>query len=130
MKKSTLVAFWAIPAWQLGGIFVLAMVCCCEQVATQAQPPAPPFLAGSDWPMYRHDPALSATSPIQGGLAEAPEVAWFLDLGGPNVPSESVIVGDVTGDGRDDFLTLSADSVSCRDMRGELLWTLDDVLNP
>src|SRR5262249_1116311 len=64
---------------------------------------------GSDWPMDRHDPALSAGSPIKGGMAEAPRVAWTIDLGGPKVPAESVVVRDVTGDGRDDFLTLSSD---------------------
>ncbi|HZY84296.1 MAG TPA: hypothetical protein VFE78_05670, partial [Gemmataceae bacterium] len=28
--------------------------------AAEEKPPAPAFLAGSNWPMYRHDPALSA----------------------------------------------------------------------
>jgi len=98
--------------------------------AADEKPPAPAFVAGSDWPMYRHDPALSAVSPLRGGLAEAPRVAWSLDLGGPHVPSESVVVRDVTGDGRDEFLTLTADSVACRDNRGRLLWKLDNFLNP
>src|SRR5262245_54091860 len=91
---------------------------------------APAFQAGSDWPTYRYDPALTAASPLRGGLAEAPRVAWSLDLGGPHVPSESVVVRDVTGDGRDEFLTLTADSVTCRDGRGRLLWKLDNFLNP
>jgi hypothetical protein len=91
---------------------------------------SPAFLAGSDWPMYRHDPALSAASPLRGGLAEAPRLAWSLDLGGPHVPAESVVVCDVTGDGRDEFLTLTADAVACRDNRGRLLWKLDNFLNP
>jgi hypothetical protein len=99
-------------------------------VAAEDKLPAPPFQAGSDWPMYRHDPALTAASPIRGGLAEAPRVAWSLELGGPHVPSESVVVRDVTGDGRDEFLTLAADSVACRDNRGRLLWKLDNFLNP
>src|SRR5438046_732958 len=98
--------------------------------AAEEQLPAPAFLAGSDWPMYRHDPALTAAFPIRVGLAEAPRVAWSLDLGGPHVPSESVVVRDVTGDGRDEFLTLTADAVACRDNRGQLLWKLDNFLNP
>jgi hypothetical protein len=113
--------------------FVQATVCGGAAglvAASEEKPPAPAFLAGSDWPMYRHDPALSAASPLRGGLAEAPRVAWSLDLGGPHVPSESVVVRDVTGDGRDEFLTLSADSVTCRDNRGRLLWKLDTFLNP
>src|SRR5262245_24759551 len=91
---------------------------------------APAFQAGSDWPTYRYDPALTAASPLRGGLADAPRVAWSLELGGPHVPSESVVVRDVTGDGRDEFLTLSADSVTCRDSRGRLLWKLDNFLSP
>jgi hypothetical protein len=97
--------------------------------AAEEKLPASPFLAGSDWPMYRHDPALSAASPIRGGLADTPRVAWSLDLGGPHLPSESVVVRDVTGDGRDEFLTLTADSVTCRDNRGRRLWKLDNFLN-
>src|SRR5262245_30973415 len=77
--------------------------------AAEEKPSAPAFLAGSDWPMYRHDSALSATSPIRGGLAEAPRVAWSLDLGGPRVPSEAVVVRDVTGDGRPKVLVAAED---------------------
>lgn len=99
-------------------------------VAAEEKLPARSFLAGSDWPMYRHDPALSAESPLRGGLAEVPSVEWTLDLGGPHVPSESVVVRGVTGDGQDEFLTLSADSIACRDSRGNLLWKLDNFLNP
>jgi hypothetical protein len=91
---------------------------------------APTYLVGSDWPMYRQDPALSAASPLQGGLAEAPRVVWSLVLGGPHVPSESVVVRDVTGDGRDEFLTVTADSVTCRNARGQVIWKLDNFLNP
>jgi outer membrane protein assembly factor BamB len=80
--------------------------------------------------MYRHDLALAAESPLRGGFAEAPSVAWSLDLGGPKISAESVIVRDVTGDGQDEFLTLSADTVACRDSRGKLLWKLDNFLNP
>jgi hypothetical protein len=86
-------------------------------------------LPGSDWPMYRRDPALTAISPLRGGLAQAPQVAWSLDLGGPKVPAERVVVRDVTGDGQDEFLTLSVDTVTCRDSRGRVLWTLADFLN-
>lgn len=99
-------------------------------LAADDKPAAGPFPPGSDWPMYRRDPALTAESPLKGGLAEAPAVAWSIDLGGPNVPAESIVVRDVTGDGQDDFLTLSADAVVCRDSRGKVLWRLDNFLNP
>ncbi len=98
--------------------------------AAEDTPSTKTFLPGSDWPMYRHDPGLSAESPIRGGLAQAPRVVWSVELGGPKVPSESVVVSDVTGDGVDKFLALSADAVVCRDSRGKVLWKLDDFLNP
>src|SRR5687768_1931190 len=98
-----------------------AVVCTVAGIVEAADnKPGPAFAPGSDWPMYRHDPALTAESPLRGGLAEAPSVAWSFDLGGPKVPAESVIVRDVTGAGRDDFLTLSGDTVACRDSRGKL----------
>ncbi len=53
-------------------------------------------------------------------------MAWSLDLGGPKVPAERVVVRDVTGDGHDEFMTLSADTVTCRDSRGRVLWKLDN----
>ena len=88
------------------------------------------FLPGSDWPMYRRDPELTAASPLRGGLGQTPRVVWSVDLGGPHVPVESVVVRDVTGDGQDEFLTLSADTASCRNSRGKMLWTLDNFLHP
>jgi hypothetical protein len=99
-----------------------------EPEHTREKPPSLP-LPGSDWPMYRHDPELTAVSPLRGGLGEAPQVAWSLDLGGPNIAAESVLVRDVTGDGQDEFLTTSADTVTCRDSRGQVLWKLEDFLN-
>jgi hypothetical protein len=100
-----------------------------EPGATVGAPPNKPALPSSDWPMYRRDPALTAVSPLRGGLAEAPQLAWSIDLGGPKVPAERVVVRDVTGDGQDKFLTLSADTVTCRDSRGRSLWTLARFLN-
>jgi hypothetical protein len=79
--------------------------------------------------MYRHDAALTAVSPLRGGFGEAPILAWSLDLGGPKVVAERVLVQDVTSDGQDEFLTLSADTVTCRDSRGRQLWKLDNFPN-
>ncbi|MBI3866607.1 MAG: hypothetical protein HY290_32395 [Planctomycetia bacterium] len=113
--------------------FVAATVACGAAgliAAADEKPSKPRFLPGSDWPQYRHDPELSGESPIRGGLAQAPHVAWSIELGGPRIPAESVVVRDLTGDGFDEFLTLSADSIVCRDNRGKVLWKLDDFLNP
>jgi len=96
--------------------------------ATGAAPPD--RVPGGDWPTYRHDAALSGVSPLKGGLGQRPRVAWSLDLGGPRVPSESVLIRDVTGDGRDEILILGRDAVDCRDARGRRLWTLAGYPNP
>src|SRR5437899_2024593 len=77
--------------------------------AAKPAPPAP----GSDWPTYRHDPGLTALSPLKGGFARPPVIAWSLDLGGPAVASERIVVADVTGQGRDAFLALGEDQVVC-----------------
>jgi len=58
----------------------------------EAAAPAREPAAAADWPMYRHDPGLTAISPLTGGLAQAPAVAWSIDLGGPHVPGEQVFV--------------------------------------
>ena len=92
--------------------------------------PAAPSAPDSDWPTYRRDPALTATSPLKGGLKRAPRIVWSVNLGGPNVPSEQILVKDVNGDGRDEFLALGAETVVCRDGRGHLLWKLEAVPNP
>jgi len=100
------------------------------QNADANEPAAPAFSPDSDWPMYRRDPVLSASSPLRGGFSKAPHVAWSLDLGGPKVASERIVVQDVTGDGQNEFMILSEDSCQCRDSRGQLLWKLDDFINP
>src|SRR5437763_7123081 len=97
-------------------------------VATGAGPEKP--TPGGDWPTYRHDAALSAVSPLRGGLGRAPRVAWSVDLGGPRIPSEAVLVRDVTGDGRDEILLVGDDAVECRDARGRRLWRLDGYPGP
>src|SRR5215470_6977925 len=84
----------------------------------------PKPLPDSDWPMYRHDPGLTAASPLRGGFAKAPHVTWSVDLGGAKVPSERIVVGDFRGEGHQEFLALSADAVKCRDSRGQVLWKL------
>ncbi len=99
-------------------------------IATGAGAAPPASRPGSDWPTYRHDAALSAVSPLKGGLGRPPRVAWSIDLGGPRIPSESVEVRDVTGDGRDEILILKDDAVECRDARGRRLWTLEGYATP
>lgn len=91
---------------------------------------SPPVAAATDWPTYRHDPALTAASPLKGGFAKAPHVAWSLDLGGPNISSEQIQLRDVTGDGRDEILILGPESITCRAARGQILWELKGYPTP
>jgi hypothetical protein len=122
MRQSLL--WMAVLRLVIGGSAVLsATLPWNEQAVEVGEPPA------GDWPMYRRDPALTAVSQIRGGLAIAPEVAWSVDLGGPKIPAERVVVRDVTGAGRDEFLTLGADTITCRDSRGRVLWKLDNYPN-
>src|SRR4051794_3626346 len=109
-------------------LVAIGLIASATAAGTIASRPEP--VSGGDWPTYRHDSALSAVSPLKGGLARAPRVAWSVDLGGPRVPSESVLVRDVTGDGRDEILILGADGVECRDARGRRLWGLDGYPRP
>lgn len=101
-----------------------------SQLSARAQTAAEKYsMAGTDWPMYRHDPAMTAVSSIRGGFGEAPELTWSLELGGPKVVAERVLVYDVTGDGQDEFLTVGAETITCRDRRGRELWRLGDFPN-
>src|SRR5260370_4648086 len=79
---------WVAGRALLAGIAlgVRVMLRGSEQGVTAGIQPTKPAQPGSDWPMYRRDPALTAVSPLRGGLGEAPQVAWSLDLGGPKVP--------------------------------------------
>jgi len=43
------------------------------------------FASGNDWPVYRHDVALSGVSPGKGNIT-APEVKWEYYLDAPMVP--------------------------------------------
>ena len=96
-------------------ILILAAFALATSFVTGTSLAAPPrFLPGSDWPTYRHDAGLSAVSPLKGGLGQPPRIAWSIDLGGPRIPSETVQVRDVTGDGRDEILILGSDTVECR----------------
>ncbi len=90
----------------------------------------PKYAPGSDWPSYRHDATLSGISPLKGGLARSPRVVWSVDLGGPRLPSETIRIRDVTGDGRDEILILGLASIECRDARGARLWVLEGVPSP
>jgi hypothetical protein len=109
---------------------VLAAGFALSTIATAAVAAPPDRLFGGDWPTYRHDSALSAISPLKGGLGKEPRIAWPLGLGGPRVASESVLIRDVTGEGRHEILILGEATVECRDSSGRLLWTITGYPSP
>jgi hypothetical protein len=109
---------------------LLAPLVVVAWLAALAPAATPEFTAGSDWASYRHDATLSGISPLKGGLARAPRVGWSVDLGGPRLPSETLLIRDVTGDGRDEILILGAASIECRDARGVRLWVRGGVPTP
>jgi hypothetical protein len=97
-----------------------------KAVATPAATPA----SSTDWPTYRHDAGLTGISPLKGGFAQAPTVAWSLNLGGPRQASEQISLRDVTGDGHDELLTVGAETVTCRNALGTVMWKLEGYPSP
>src|SRR3954464_7317964 len=100
-----------------------ALAGCVAAGAVLASPPE--FLPGSDWPSYRHDAGLTGVTPLKGGLGQPPRIAWSIDLGGPRIPSESIQVRDVTGDGLLEILIVGSDTLECRRAMGQRLWRLE-----
>src|SRR5437016_1794346 len=85
---------------------------------------------GGLWPRYRHDGGLTGLSPLKGGLAEAPNILWTVDLGGPSLSAEQVRLEDINGDGHDELLRILPDRLICQDVRGRKLWETDGLANP
>jgi hypothetical protein len=128
--RTSLQLLWVTALLTGGAPFVIWTTRTSAELPMVKMPAEQSSRPASDWRMYRHDEALTAASPIRGGLGESPQVVWSIDLGGPQIPAESIIVRDVTGDGRDEFLAIGNDTVTCRDSRGQMLWKLDNMLNP
>ena len=84
----------------------------------QATLPAPETL----WPHYRHDDSLAGRFSLHGGLGEAPQVRWSVDLGGENTPSEQWRVEDLDGDGQAEVLRILLDQLICQDLHGQPRW--------
>jgi|GEM_PF-1081367 len=85
---------------------------------------------GMLWPQFRHDSGLTATSPLTGGLAQAPEELWRFDLGATLQPAETVRLEDLNGDGHVELLRVLSDRLICQDLRGATLWEVTGLAHP
>jgi len=87
------------------------------------------WVAGSnDWPVYRHDAALTGVSPGQGRIHK-PEIKWEYYLGPPPVTlatvrkPENPNAADLDGDGTLEPIWLSGKTSKVEDRGFNLLWT-------
>src|SRR5713226_6697052 len=87
----------------------------------------------ADWPVYRHDRALSGVSPGKGRLV-APRVRWEYFLGVPyeatatyrspiDTASGRSDLVDLDGDGRLERIVIDGHTLRVTDEGGKQLWT-------
>src|SRR5436190_18300270 len=75
----------------------------------------------SDWPVYRHDVALSGVSPGKGKIAK-PSVNWEYYLGAPFVPvatdreARPYHIADLDGDGQLEQFALQGKTIQVTDL--------------
>ena len=83
-----------------------------------------------DWPVYRHDVALSGVSPGKGRIVK-PEILWEYYLGAPPVTvaadrkPENPNVADLDGDGTPEKFSLNGKTIEVTDLSGRRLWTCE-----
>jgi hypothetical protein len=86
------------------------------------------FASTNDWPVYRHDTALSGVSPGRGHIT-VPEIKWEYYLGAPFVSVATAGFGtaeniaDLCGDGVRERFSLSGKTIEVMDLSGAKLWT-------
>ncbi|MCC6443134.1 MAG: PQQ-like beta-propeller repeat protein [Armatimonadetes bacterium] len=84
-------------------------------------------VCASDWPVYRHDTALSGVSPGKGNITD-PVVLWEYYLGAPPVamaadrPYKSPYAADLDGDGRMEQFALDGKTITVSRPEGKRLW--------
>jgi outer membrane protein assembly factor BamB len=82
----------------------------------------------ADWPVYRHDLALTGVSPGLGKIT-TPAVHWEYYLGVPFVPiatnhaAQRADVVDLDGDGRLERFSIDGHVIRVSDLTGKLLWS-------
>src|SRR5207248_2446007 len=84
--------------------------------------------AALDWPVFRHDLALTGVSPGRGKIT-TPRVLWEHYLGVPFVavatdrPPHAADVADLDGDGRLERFVLDGQMIRVTDLAGKPLWS-------
>lgn len=96
------------------GLVTLAMVMVVSAMSTQVQ------AQSGDWSARHGDVARTGRSALSGDLV-TPAIAWQVGIG-TSAPTARVQVADVTGDGRQEVLTLVEGAVVARTLEGTLLW--------
>ncbi len=82
----------------------------------------------NDWPVYRHDVALTGVSPAKGKIV-TPEVKWEYYLGAPfvgiaaNRNDEPSNVADLDGDGTPERFSINGKTIEVTDLSGRRLWS-------
>ena len=79
------------------------------------------------WPSYRHDASRSGISPLVGGLAKVPAVAWTVDLGGKMYPGGLAYDLDTDQDGEDEVILVNHSSVVCQNPDGSERWSVNNL---
>ncbi len=83
--------------------------------------------SSNDWPVYRHDVALSGVSPGKAKIVK-PEIKWEYYLGVPpvtiaaNRKPEELNVADLDGDGNLERFLLNGKTLEVTDLSGKRLW--------
>ena len=82
----------------------------------------------NDWPMYRHDAALSGVSPGKGNITK-PEIKWEYYLGAPPVTiatdrnTENPNIADLDGDGTPEKFSINGRTIEVTELSGRRLWS-------
>lgn len=81
-----------------------------------------------DWPVYRHDEALSGVSPGSGRITQ-PEIKWEYYLGAPRIDlatdrlAAPPNTADLDGDGTVEAFSLNGNTIRITDLAGRPLWS-------